>query len=1155
MKQTSKNHESLNIKIGVILSLLSFVVSMVVNVIFIRYINKPEIAGQSQYGLYTFSTSMTSLLLALSFGMNSSYVRFATIAKKENGEEGLKKINGSFALLFIIASILAVIIGAAIVLAFYYGLIGSNYDDTKRAIIISCIIFSVINVAVSLIGNIFTLYTNFHMRFIWARVLTITVSIMTPLITSIIIYFNHNIVTYVCVELGVNFLALLVNLLFCVKALKYRVKISFHKSDFHVLKNILFFSFFIFLVTAVTELTSSTPKMLLGLFPNSNGDSEITVAYYQLSATFIGAIAVAASAVSATYVPLVNRYVAYGSNDDVNRLFLKATKTMIVAYAIVMGGFIACGRQFVILWQGSHYENTDLIYYIACLLSLISFVPSTFGITSEVQRAKNRHHFRSFVLLIGFAVNFVVSLAILLSLPYFIDKNDSNYFVYQVVACAIGFGAGNVVNAVVMSIYNHRVIKLNMFDYYKTLLFYLFIVSISLAIGFVAFEFIPIKMSLLIELFARGLLFIVLFVLITIVFDRKFVTKLFRKGDLKIAQEMEIVLENNKVISDKKVYILRDFYKVVDSFKNSPNASLFDNETMGLLLKYNKKYDSKFVLIISKEIIFKKISKKILDDLKKNSNWLSVAFGAGVHSPYSFIDAPFINNDLSKFVKFFSKHDVKIENFVFPEFNITETQLNYFKSYYGLRIRGIGLFDEGIVESDSIAIRKNLLHIPCLNAKSGSGVLSYFCCSETSLIENKLKNGSLSISDFLKMVFAKKPYKEFYEKKVAVINTYNRLSTGNLAKTIMSAAERAGLTTKLFYGRLKDDEDQKSYYFGTNKYVNFLNNAYVKLSGNIGRAHYFETKALIKKLKEFEPDIVHLHNIGGNCLNYNLLFNYLRDKKVIVTMHDCFWLTGRCHHFTYSQQSCDNWKNGCGNCKHLDYYMKSYFFDKSKTLFKLKRSFINSCRNLKLVCISKWQKGFFDVSGIPNEKIELIYNGIDCSETNASKESSKLIKLIFVSSYLTKDKGIDEINKISSNLDPSKFGLEVVGKLPKKITLDGNIHYSGELSHNEVVKHIANSDVFVYPTHADTLPSVLIESLLVGTPIITYDVGGCSDIVQHDGDVIKYGDLNTFINAINDFDLSKYNREEISKRAKSRFNVKDMTDKYLSLYSEALRNE
>ena len=272
-------------------------------------------------------------------------------------------------------------------------------------------------------------------------------------------------------------------------------------------------------------------------------------------------------------------------------------------------------------------------------------------------------------------------------------------------------------------------------------------------------------------------------------------------------------------------------------------------------------------------------------------------------------------------------------------------------------------------------------------------------------------------------------------------------------------------------------------------------------------------------------------------------------------MHDCFWLTGRCSHFTYSGVMCNKWQNGCQKCEHLNFYMQSYFFDKANKLFEEKRNFIQSCDRLHLVCISEWQKSLFNLTNIDKRKVQLIHNGIKPTTYKRKGNDSNLKSLIFVSSYLTKDKGIEEINKLADSLDTEKYLVKVVGKLPKNTQISKNIQYLGILSNSKAVEEIANSDLFIYPTHADTLPTVLIESLMVGTPVISFDVGGCKDVVGEYGKMIKYGDIDSFIYEITHFDFNYFKRDEISRETSKKFDVDVMKNNYLSLFAEVLKNE
>ena len=78
---------------------------------------------------------------------------------------------------------------------------------------------------------------------------------------------------------------------------------------------------------------------------------------------------------------------------------------------------------------------------------------------------------------------------------------------------------------------------------------------------------------------------------------------------------------------------------------------------------------------------------------------------------------------------------------------------------------------------------------------------------------------------------------------------------------------------------------------------------------------------------------------------------------------------------------------------------------------------------------------------------------------------------------------------------------------------------------------------------------------MMGTPIISYDIGGCSDIIGEYGKLIKFGDLDSFIKTIESYKPNDYRRDEIMHSAKERFGVSRMTNEYLALYSEVILDE
>lgn len=447
--------------------------------------------------------------------------------------------------------------------------------------------------------------------------------------------------------------------------------------------------------------------------------------------------------------------------------------------------------------------------------------------------------------------------------------------------------------------------------------------------------------------------------------------------------------------------------------------------------------------------------------------------------------------------------------------------------------------------------------------------IDYFFLIEINFDRNRIFNidilfehiakSCLGIKNRLKLLLAKHPLlankiikkRKFEEdcnlKKIAVINTYNKFSTGSIAKSIMDGVSNT-FESRLFYGRCKDVYDNESIYFGGNRIYSLMNNIFVKLSGKIGCAHKRNTKRLIKMLDKFNPDIIHLHNIHGNYLNYKMLLDYLSDKRVVITMHDCFWLTGRCAHFINENAICYEWKNGCKKCPNKNFYMSSLIFDHARNQHELKKHFLLSSKHMRLIALSTWQQMLFS-----DYRTFLIPNGFSFNNNLLNKkiaETNKTI-LIGVSQNWTKSKGIDDINYFAEKLDPKLFEIKLIGRIPKNQRINRNIKPLGTLEKKEIIHEVSSADLFINPTYIDTFPSVLVESLACGTPIVSYDVGGCSDIVGDCGVLVECGNKDDFLNSIISFKLEDYNTSKIFARAKL-FEKQKMVENYMHIYEELL---
>lgn len=390
--------------------------------------------------------------------------------------------------------------------------------------------------------------------------------------------------------------------------------------------------------------------------------------------------------------------------------------------------------------------------------------------------------------------------------------------------------------------------------------------------------------------------------------------------------------------------------------------------------------------------------------------------------------------------------------------------------------------------------------------------------------------------------------------KIAIINTYSNGSTGTIASSIGKYALTQGNEVRLYYGRQYNEEKNNWRYIGENRLALFASNLLTLLSGNVGSFHISSTKRLINELKSFEPDVIHLHNIHGNYLNFKMLFVYLKkfQGKVVITLHDEFLLTGRC-----ALCFCEKWRTGCESCKYLNAYPR-VFVDRSKKLQQQKLLYLKGIRNLTLVTPSLWLKSLVKESMLKDIPCICIHNGM--LDTNPEEFDisdiidKKRINILFAAYTWSINKGALVIKEIASRLDKSKFNIIITGYDNYcDQWFDFDCKKIGLLKRNKMLYLLKNIDVFINPTFKDNLPSILIECLQVGTPSITFNTGGCSEIIdERCGVVTKQNTTESLLKEINSFDKSHFDKNSFNDKFKQ-FSLEKMGSEYMLLFNNSMK--
>lgn len=324
-------------------------------------------------------------------------------------------------------------------------------------------------------------------------------------------------------------------------------------------------------------------------------------------------------------------------------------------------------------------------------------------------------------------------------------------------------------------------------------------------------------------------------------------------------------------------------------------------------------------------------------------------------------------------------------------------------------------------------------------------------------------------------------------------------STGKICLAVSKLLNERGVENYILFSEGESDYEYGIKY--ADKYEIKLEALKSRFFGNYGFNSKALTKKLIGKLDEIKPDIVHLHNLHGHGCNLETLFSYFKEKniKLYWTFHDCWAFTGYCPHF--DMVGCDKWQLQCGNCPQKGAY--SFFFDKSDKLYSKKKELFSGL-DLTIITPSEWLKGLVKKSFLKDYEVKVINNGIDLDifrprKSSFRKKYSLGDKFVILGVAFNWDerKGIDVLCNLARTL-PTDCAVVLVGtnENTRKLLPENVIAIDRTENQQELAEIYSACDLFVNATREDTFPTVNIEALACGTPVLTFDTGGSGEIID-----------------------------------------------------------
>lgn len=399
--------------------------------------------------------------------------------------------------------------------------------------------------------------------------------------------------------------------------------------------------------------------------------------------------------------------------------------------------------------------------------------------------------------------------------------------------------------------------------------------------------------------------------------------------------------------------------------------------------------------------------------------------------------------------------------------------------------------------------------------------------------------------------------------KILQINAvYGRGSTGIIVRDLHMLCNQEGIECYVASQDVNVLSTKGGYHIG-NKIDYKLHALLCRIAGKQAYFSKQATRNFLKYIDSISPDIIHLHILHNNYIHLNLLLQYIAVKhiKTVVTLHDCWYYTGGCFHYT--NVKCDKWKDRCGNCIKQRLDTPAYLYDASTQILSDRIKYFSAISDLTFVGCSEWVTSEISKSRLKDcGKIMCIHNGFDLNtfkpRISNLKEQLGLKNKFVILGPATKwlqDVNKSELDYFSRKL-PNNCVLLLFGCKATDVNIASNvIPYGFTSDRDELASLYSMADVMVNCSREDTLSSLNLECQACGTPVVTYDATGSKETVDGiSGYAVETGNYNKLY--AKTMDIYTKGKNYYSKGCRqfieNEFEKETNYQKYISLYRDLL---
>jgi len=401
--------------------------------------------GNAEYGLYLLIGSLAAYLGVLDLGLNNAVTRYVAqcVVTRDRAQEA--RFLGAALVVNALAAV--VIIGLGAIFYVYIDVwFSDTLDQAQRDQARIMLLLLIVNVILTLSASMFTAICAGHERFTFSRLVNLSRYLVRIALIFALLHIGGDAVALVALDATLSLFVLLANVIYVV--CRIGARFNMRSLSIKLVRSVLAFSAWVFLFAIIGQLQWQSGQIIVGKNIGAHA-----VAIYGIGimfGTYYGAFSTAITGLflaRATHMTVTS-----ATSQELNREMARIGRIALLILLLILGGFASFGYDFLLLWAGPEYGPAWLVGLVIMLAYTVPLVQS---FANQLLEAKALFAFKAKIYLVALPLGVVLGYYLLEALG--------------VQGMALGIASGWVLAVVIMNVYYHHVLGLDIPGFFAAL--------------------------------------------------------------------------------------------------------------------------------------------------------------------------------------------------------------------------------------------------------------------------------------------------------------------------------------------------------------------------------------------------------------------------------------------------------------------------------------------------------------------------------------------------------------------------------------------------------------------------------------------------------------------------------------------------------------